>query len=154
MTLTLKKLLTAIAGGLGIITLFLPWYSVSIFGTSASTNAFGDYAWIAIINLLAAAVLLLLVFLPEKSLKNINKTIVEKERLITLILGGVMTAFSFLAMILYTSQSYGMGSMSFGFWIMIIAGVGTIVVNTLKNKELDKIVVGEKKSNTKKVEKK
>ena len=144
MTLTLKKLLTAIAGGLGIITLFLPWYKVAIFGTSASTNAFGYNAWIAVIILIAAILLLLMALLPEKTLKSINKVIVAKEMMINVILSGVMAAFGFLAMILYTSQSYGMGSMGFGFWFMMIAGVGGIVVNVLKNKELNKVVVGKK----------
>ena len=64
--------------------------------------------------------------------------------MINVILSGVMAAFGFLAMILYTSQSYGMGSMGFGFWFMMIAGVGGIVVNVLKNKELNKVVVGKK----------
>lgn len=144
MTLTLKKLLSAIAGGLGIIALFLPWYKVSIFGTSASTNAFGYNAWIAVIVLIAAILLLLMALLPEKTLKSINKVIVAKEMMINVILSGVMAAFGFLAMILYTSQSYGMGSMGFGFWFMMIAGVGGIVVNVLKNKELNKVVVGKK----------
>lgn len=146
MTLTLKKLLSAIAGGLGIIALFLPWYKVSIFGTSASTNAFGYNAWIAVIVLIAAILLLLMALLPEKTLKSINKVIVAKEMMINVILSGVMAAFGFLAMILYTSQSYGMGSMGFGFWFMMIAGVGGIVVNVLKNKELNKVVIGGKKS--------
>lgn len=146
MTLTLKKLLSAIAGGLGIIALFLPWYKVSIFGTSASTNAFGYNAWIAVIVLIAAILLLLMALLPEKTLKSINKVIVAKETMINVILSGVMAAFGFLAMILYTSQSYGMGSMGFGFWFMMIAGVGGIVVNVLKNKELNKVVIGGKKS--------
>ncbi|MBQ7040480.1 hypothetical protein IJN73_00195 [Candidatus Saccharibacteria bacterium] len=145
MTLTLKKLLSAIAGGLGIIALFLPWYKVSIFGTSASTNAFGYNAWIAVIVLIAAILLLLMALLPEKTLKSINKVIVAKEMMINVILSGVMAAFGFLAMILYTSQSYGMGSMGFGFWFMMIAGVGGVIVNALKNKELNKVVIGDTK---------
>ena len=145
MTLTLKKLLSAIAGGLGIIALFLPWYKVSIFGTSASTNAFGYNAWITVIVLIAAILLLLMALLPEKTLKSINKVIVAKEMMINVILSGVMAAFGFLAMILYTSQSYGMGSMGFGFWFMMIAGVGGVIVNALKNKELNKVVIGDTK---------
>ncbi|MBQ9016671.1 hypothetical protein IJ103_00285 [Candidatus Saccharibacteria bacterium] len=143
MTLTLKKLLSAIAGGVGIITLFLPWFKVSIFGTSASANAFGgDYTWAAVINLIVAILLLVISLLPEKTLSSVNKTAAKKSNLITIILAGVMTALSFLVMIIYTSSSYGMGSMGLGFWIMIIVGVGAIVVNVLKNKELDKVVVG------------
>ena len=145
MTLTLKKLLTAIAGGLGIITLFLPWYKVSIFGTSASTNAFGYNAWIAVIILIVAILLVLMALLPEKTLKSMNKVFVEKGQMIAIVLSGLIAAFGFLAMILYTSQSYGMGSMGFGLWIIMIAGVGGVVVNALKNKELNKVVIGDTK---------
>lgn len=155
MTLTLRKLLSGIAGVLGIISLFLPWYKVTFFGNSLSANAFGgDYTWIAVINLIAAALLLLLVALPEKTLKSLNKMIVEKAKLISVILGAIIALLTLLAMIMYTSSSYGMGFVGFGWYFTMFAGIGAVVVNILKAKELEKVVVKDNKAVTKPVAKK
>ena len=142
MTFTLKKLLTLIAGALGVIAMFLPWYKVSFWGASVSTNAFGNRAWIAIIALLAAALVVLIEALPEKTLKSINKVIIEKGKLIRIILGAVIAGFGLLGMVLYLGESYGMGQMGFGWYAAMIAGVGVIVLNVLKAKQLDKVVTG------------
>ena len=146
MTFTLKKLITGIAAVVGFISLFLPWYAASIFGTSMSVNAFGgDYVWVAIINIIAIVMLLALNCLPEKTLKGINKSLVEKSGMLTKVFAVIILAVSFLAMIMYTSSSFGMGSMGFGFWLMIIAGAAVLIANLMKNKELDKVVVGDSK---------
>lgn len=155
MTFTLKKLLTLIAGALGVISTFLPWYKVSFWGTSVSTNAYGDRVWIAIIVIIVAALLILMEALPEKTLKGINKAIIEKGTLIRIVLGGLMVGFGLLGMILYLSESYGMGQMSIGWFLMMVAGIGAIVLNAIKSKQLNKVVIGEeKKSATKKTDKK
>ncbi|MBR3177368.1 hypothetical protein IKF27_01000 [Candidatus Saccharibacteria bacterium] len=156
MTLTLKKLLTAIAGALGIISLFLPWYKVSFWGNSLSANAFGgDYTWIAIINIIIAILLVALIFVPEKTLKSMNKVLVEKANIIIIVASGVFAVLTLLAMIMYTSSSYGMGHMGFGWYLALIAGIAGVVINVLKVKQLDKVVTGsEKKPAAKKTEKK
>lgn len=149
MTLTLRRLLSGVAGVLGIISLFLPWYKVTFFGNSLSANAFGgDYTWIAILDLFAAALLLLLAVLPEKTIKSFNKMIVEKEKVISVVLGAVIAFLTLLAMIMYTSSSYGMGFVGFGWYFMMVAGVGAAVVNILKAKELEKVVVKDNKAVT------
>ena len=142
MTFTLKKLLTLIAGALAVVSTFLPWYKVSFWGTSVSTNAFGNRAWIAIIAIVAAALVVLLEALPEKTLKSINKAIVEKGALIRIILGALIAGFGLLGMILYLSESYGMGQMGIGWFVAMIAGVGVIVLNAIKVKQLDKVIAG------------
>ncbi|MBQ9029733.1 hypothetical protein IJ114_03135 [Candidatus Saccharibacteria bacterium] len=155
MTLTLRKLLSGVFGVLGIISLFLPWYRVTFFGNSLSANAFGgDYTWIAIINLIAAALMILLVALPEKMLKSFNKMIVEKDKLISVILGAIIAFLTLLAMIMYTSSSYGMGFVGFGWYFTMIAGIGAVVVNILKTKELENVVVKDNKVVSKSVAKK
>ncbi len=153
MTLTLKKLLTLIAGALGVISLFLPWYKVSFWGTSLSTNAFGDYVWVAIINIILAAVIIAAVLLPEKVLKSMNKVLPEKVGLITVIASGLFAVLALIGMIMYTSSSYGMGHMGFGWYASVVAGVAGVIINVLKVKELDKVVVGAKPA-AKKSEKK
>ncbi len=142
MTFTLRKLINVIAAALGVVALFLPWYKVTFWGTSVSTNAFGNKAWIAIIEIVALALFILMELLPEKTLKSINKVLVEKAKIIKIALGGVAAAFGLLGMILYLSESYGMGQMGIGWFITMIAAIGVIVITVIKAKQLDKVVAG------------
>ena len=152
MTFTLKKLINLIAAALGVVALFLPWYKVSFWGTSVSTNAFGNRAWIAIIEIVAFALFILMEVLPEKTLKSINKVLDEKAKIIKIALGGVAAGFGLLGMILYLSESYGMGQMGIGWFVTMIAAVGVIVISAIKAKQLDKVIAG--KPAAKKAEKK
>ncbi|MDO4889120.1 MAG: hypothetical protein Q4A25_00275 [Candidatus Saccharibacteria bacterium] len=142
MTFTLRKLINVIAAALGVVALFLPWYKVTFWGTSVSTNAFGNKAWIAIIEIVALVLFILMELLPEKTVKSINKVLVEKAKIIKIALGGVTAAFGLLGMILYLSESYGMGQMGIGWFITMIAAVGVIVITVIKAKQLDKVVAG------------
>ena len=158
--MTLKKLLLIIAGSIGLVGAFLPWYSFSIsfmgYSSSLSENAFGLGGWLyillAILTMLASAALIVLATVPEKKIKSIVPKIKDLAKM-PLILGIVMAASAVIAFIAIQSQAKGVGGVSWGVWMIGIAGAATIVLSVLKNKELDKVIAGAKPA-TKKTEKK
>ena len=158
--MTLKKLLLIIAGAIGLVGAFLPWYSFSIsfmgYSSSLSENAFGLGGWLyillAILTMLASAALIVLATVPEKKIKSIVPKIKDLAKM-PLILGIVMAASAVIAFIAIQSQAKGVGGVSWGVWMIGIAGAATIVLSVLKNKELDKVIAGAKPA-TKKTEKK
>lgn len=149
--MTLKKLLLVIAGGVGILGAFLPWYRASLFGFSATSNAFqlgALYAILAIVSLLGAAAIILLNVMKEKQIKNIIK--IKSLDKLPLYIGIGMVAVAVIAFIAIQSESQGFGNVSFGVWMIGLAGVATIILPLLKNIEpLEKVIIGDKKSTTK-----
>lgn len=158
--MTLKKLLLIIAGAIGFLGSFLPWYSFSIsfmgYSSSTSANAFSLGGWLyvllAILTMLASAALIVLATVPEKKIKSMVPKIKDLAKM-PMILGIAMAAFAVIAFIAIQSQANGVGGVSWGVWLIGIAGAATIVLSVLKNKELDKVIAGAKPA-TKKTEKK
>ena len=154
--MTLRKLLLIIAGALGVLGSFLPWYSISVsfFGYSQSTsaNAFqmsALYIILAILMILCSAAVILLATLDEKKIKQMVKVKdIAKARMIVGIVMAVLTLIAFIAI---QSETKGAGGVSWGIWMMILASAGTIVLSVLKNEALEKAVAG---GATKKTEKK
>ena len=70
-----------------------------------------------------------------------------------MIVGIVMAAITVVAYIAMKGDSSGLGSSSWGIWLMAVAGVGTIVLSVIKNDALEKVVTGTKPAE-KKAEKK
>ena len=143
--MTLKKLLLTIAGGLAILGAFLPWYKASIFGYTATSNAFqmgALYVILALIAILCAAAMLAVNLLKKE---QINKVIKLKDfSKVTLISGIALVAIAVIAFIAIKSESSGFGSISWGIWFIGIGGICTIVLPYLKNiPALDKVVIGE-----------
>ena len=157
--MTLKKILLSLAGCLGILGTLLPWYKASIFGITATSNAFSMgalYIILAIIIILCSAAVILLNVMKEKQIKNIIKIKFDLSKL-PLFLGIAMVVAAVIAFIAIKSESQGFGGTSWGLWLIGLAGVAIIVLPFLKNiKQLDKVVLGqpEKTSETEKAEKK
>lgn len=143
--MTLKKLLLAIAGAAAVLGSFLPWLTVSLFGISVSTNPFGGlgalYVILAIVAILSGVAAILLNTLQEKQIKNYIK--IKNLEKLPLFIGIAMTAVAVIAFVSIMIEAKGMGTVSFGVWLIAIAGVATIVLNFIKNKELDKVVLGQ-----------
>lgn len=143
--MTLKKLLLAIAGAAAVLGSFLPWLTVSLFGISVSTNPFGGlgalYVILAIVAILSGVAAILLNALQEKQIKNYIK--IKNLEKLPLFIGIAMTAVAVIAFVSIMIEAKGMGTVSFGVWLIAIAGVATIVLNLVKNKELDKVVLGQ-----------
>ena len=155
--MTLRKLLLTIAGALGLLGSFLPWYSFSFFGRY-TVNAFQMsvlYIVLAILMILASIVAILLAVLKEEQIKKIVK--VKDNVNLTMAVGIVMAVITAVAFIALKSESQGFGGSSWGIWLMAIASAATIVLSVLKRKELDKVVIKTAtgtKSDTKKTTKK
>jgi len=153
--MTLKKLLLTVAGALGVIGTFLPWWKISFLGISQSANPFqmekAIYVILAILMMVVSVVAILLSALPEKTIKGIVK--VKDIMKVTMIVGIVMAAITVVAYIAMKGDSSGLGSSSWGIWLMAVAGVGTIVLSVIKNDALEKVVTGTKPAE-KKAEKK
>lgn len=159
--MTLKKILLSIAGCLGILGTLLPWYKASIFGITATSNAFGMggalYVILAIVIILCSAVVILSNVMKEKQIKNIIKIKNFDLNKIPLFAGIAITAAAVIAFIAIKSESQGFGGTSWGIWLIGLAGVAIIVLPFLKNvKQLDKVVFGqpEKAEKAEKTEKK
>lgn len=119
-----------IAGGAGaflIINLFLPWYSVSGGGFSASANAFdaGFLAWAGSVFAIAGAVLLILKGLGTS---DTNAGSLETEH-IALVVAVIGTIFIILRWL--TESSFT----SFGLWLGMIAAAAVGVGAYLAAKE-------------------
>ena len=111
------------------------------------------YIILAILMILASAATILLATIDEKKIKKMIK--IKDALKTTMIMGIAMAVITLIAFIAIQSESQGMGGVSWGIWLMILASAATIVLSVMKNKELDKVVVGEeKKTSEKKVEKK
>jgi len=141
--MSLKKLLLAIAGGVAALGSFLPWAAVTFF-VSVRANAFqmGEPLPIilAILALLCGVSSVLLNVLKEKQIKNIIK--IKKLEKMPLFIGATLVAIAVIAFIYVKASTNGVANVSFGVWMIGVAGAATIVIPFLKNKELDKIVIG------------
>ena len=158
--MTLKRLLLIIAGAVAVLGSFLPWYKISMFGYSQSSNAFqmgALYIILSILMIIAAAVVIVLSAVKEKQIQKIVK--IKDAMKAVLIVGITMAVISMIAFIAIQSESKGFGGASWGIWLMILASAGTIVLAAMKVEQLDKVVIGEaekpaKKAPTKKSSKK
>lgn len=148
--MTLKKLLLTIAGGLGILGAFLPWYKASLLGFSMTANAFGLdsalYVILAILVILCSVAIILMNVLSEKQIKKFIKIKEPTKNLSRVLLGcGIaLVAAAVIAFIALRSDSKGFGNVSWGVWLIGLAGVAVIVLPLLKNIEpLEKVIIGQ-----------
>ena len=152
--MTLKKLILAIAGGVAVLGAFLPWAAVS-FIITIRVGAFESQDALTIILAILAIVCgvagVLLNVLKEKQIKNLIK-IKDTEKL-PLFVGIALATIAIIAFIYISVRGT---KASFGVWMIAIAAAATIVLSFLKNKELDKVVLGkpEKPEKAEKTEKK
>lgn len=141
--MSLKNLLLAIAGGVAVLGSFLPWAAVTFF-VAVRANAFqmGEPlpVILAILALLCGLCLILLNVLSEKQINNFVK--IKKLDKMPLCIGITLAAIAVIAFIYVKASTSGVANISFGVWMIGIAGAATIVIPFLKNKELDKIVIG------------
>lgn len=143
--MTLKKLITAIAGCAAIVGAFLPWAAVNFF-ISVRVNAFQMAAplpiILAILAILCGAAVVLLNVMKEKQIKNIIK--IKSLDKLPLCLSIALIAIAVVAFIYVKASTSGVANASFGIWLIGIAGVVTAILPFLKNvKQLDKVVFGQ-----------
>ena len=159
--MTLKKLLLSIAGGLGILGAFLPWYRASLLGFSMTANAFGLdsalYVILAILAIVCAAAIIVLNVFKEKQISKIIKIKDLNKNLSKILLGAgvALLVIAIITFIALQNDSKGFGNVSWGIWLIGLAGVIVIVLPLLKNVAiLDKVVIGQTNQGSKEEAKK
>lgn len=106
-----------LAAVVGIISIFLPWLTVSVFGVTNSTNGFRSYGIVVFLAFLGAAGISLM---GEQS-----TTLDQSKWLLVLAAGAIAFIFTLL---FYTNinSALGMVGTGFGLWIAILASAGVI----------------------------
>ena len=117
-TMSRQRKFIMIAAAAGIISVFLPWVTVSIFGESQSTNGFRSYGIVVFLAFAATSIISLS--------GNQTKTLDQTMWIIAMSTGIIALLF---AIIFLTNMSGGFGMVhgGFGIWIAITASAGIII---------------------------
>ena len=111
-----QRLFIVIAAGIGILSAFLPWAKVSLFGISDTSIGLGVGAWFSLLLYAGAGAMAFLGEKPEA---------VEKSKMnIMVILGGLGALFSLWKVIQISSEK--MISTSFGCYLSLLAGLALV----------------------------
>lgn len=116
-TMSKQRKFVLIAALAGVIGMFLPWYSYSIFGAKGSINGMHGNGILVFICFVVAGVM---AYLGDQT-KNMAST----SWIVTLISGAL--AVIIVGWNIIKSSDYGLGSsMSFGIYLAAIAAVGVV----------------------------
>jgi hypothetical protein len=117
-TLNKQRKFVLIAAVVGIISIFLPWISVSGLGLSISENGLHSYGVMAFIGFIGAGVLTIM----GDQTKPLDKTMWFVE----LIAGAIALIFTLLFMSTLSGEE-GMGAgYGTGLWLSILASIGVL----------------------------
>src|SRR5438067_11962991 len=111
-TMNKQRKFILVAAAAGIISIFLPWITVGVFGMSESTNGFHSYGVIVFLAFAGAAIVSLMA--------DQTKTLDQIMWMLAMIAGAVSLLFT---IIFFTNLSggYGVVQAGFGIWIALIA---------------------------------
>ena len=116
-TMNKQRKFVLIAALAGVIGMFLPWYSFSIFGASGSINGMHGNGILVFICFAVAGVM---AYLGDQT-KNLSST----SWIVTLICGAI--AVLIVMWNIFRSSDYGFGSsMTFGIYLAALAAVGVV----------------------------
>ncbi len=129
----LKTLIQAGCGFLAFIFIFLPWYVASIFGYSASTNAFGEpvMGTFALLAALAALVWFGLEILNQADVLKL-KIPAKTKKIIDICAGGLVVLMGVIGFIVTLAKGSGFVHPGVGIYLYIIAGVAALVLTFVK----------------------
>ena len=132
-TMSKQRKFVLIAALAGVIGMFLPWYSFSIFGASGSINGMHGNGILVFICFAVAGVM---AYLGDQT-KNLTST----SWIVTLICGTI--AVLFVVWNIFKSSDYGLGSsMTFGIYLAALAAVGVVAAAFLFRSPEDNIKSG------------
>lgn len=117
-TLNKQRKFTLIAAVVGVISIFLPWISVSGLGISMSENGFHSYGVMVLIGFIGAVILSIM----GDQTKPLDKTM----WFVALIAGAIALIFTLLFMTNLSGDTLGAAGFGFGIWISILASVGVL----------------------------
>jgi hypothetical protein len=132
-TMNKQRKFVLIAALAGIIGMFLPWYSFSLFGTYASINGMHGNGILVFICFIVTGVI---AYMDDQT-KNLSST----SWIITLLCGALATLIMIWNII--QSGDYGFGSsMSFGIYLTVLAAIGVLLAAFLFRSPTDTIKGG------------
>jgi crotonobetainyl-CoA:carnitine CoA-transferase CaiB-like acyl-CoA transferase len=132
-TMSKQRKFVLIAALAGVIGMFLPWYSFSIFGASGSINGMHGNGILVFICFAVAGVM---AYLGDQT-KNLTST----SWIVTLICGAI--AVLIVVWNIFKSSDYGLGSsMTFGIYLAALAAVGVVAAAFLFRSPEDNIKSG------------
>ena len=132
-TMNKQRKFVLIAALAGVIGMFLPWYSFSIFGASGSINGMHGNGILVFICFAVAGVM---AYLGDQT-KNLSST----SWIVTLICGAI--AILIVIWNIFKSSDYGLGSsMTFGIYLSALAAVGVIAAAFMFRSPTDTIKGG------------
>ena len=105
-----------IASAIGVISMFLPWVKISLFGFSSSVNGMRDSGIFIFLCFVACGVIS---FLGNQT-TNLDRTM----WMVTLIVGGLA---ALIMVINFLRASDGMNFLSYGFYMALLSSIGLVV---------------------------
>lgn len=116
-TMSKQRKFILIAAIAGVIGMFLPWYSFSLFGSYASVNGMHGEGLLVFLCFTVAAVI---TYLGDQT-----KTLLPSSWIIVLICGALATLI--VGWNILRSSDYGFAaSMSFGIYLAVLAAIGVV----------------------------
>ncbi len=117
-TMSKQRKFILIAAGIGVLSMFLPWIKISIFGISNSVNGMRDKGLLVFACFVVAGII---AYMGDQT-KNLNRT----NWFIVLISGAIA---SLLMIWFYSDASGTMASslLSYGFYLSTLSAIGIVV---------------------------
>lgn len=108
-----------IVAAIGLISVFLPWVTVGVLGSSINANGFNGVGIVVFLALLVAAIVSLMG----------DQTKAEERNLwmVTLIAGAVALLFGIIRYSQISGNTFGIASPGYGLWIALGASLAVIV---------------------------
>ena len=115
-TMSKQRKFILIASAVGVISMFLPWVKISLFGFSSSVNGMRDAGIFIFLCFVACGVIS---FLGNQT-TNLDRTM----WMVTLIVGGLA---ALIMVINFLRASDGMNFLSYGFYLALLSSIGLVV---------------------------
>ena len=132
-TMSKQRKFILIAALAGIIGMFLPWYTFSLFGVYGSVNGMHGEGLLVFLCFAVSAVI---AYLGDQT-----KTLLPSSWIIVLICGALATLI--VAWNMLRSNDYGLlSSMSFGIYLVVIAAIGVVAAAFIFRSPTDTIKGG------------
>lgn len=116
-TLNKQRKLILISAAIGIISIFLPWFSAGAFGFSVHINGFHGWGILSFLCFIASIVIVLL---------GVQTETLDKSMWLAAIICGTVALLSVIITMLSSSSGFGFISAEFGFgiWIALAGAIG------------------------------
>ncbi len=115
-TMSKQRKFILIASAIGVISMFLPWVKISLFGFSSSVNGMRDSGIFIFLCFVACGVIS---FLGNQTI-NLDRTM----WMVTLIVGGLA---ALIMIINFLRASDARDFLSYGFYLALLSSIGLVV---------------------------